>query len=74
MRAVGDIARVDTTRLVALKERRAANGLRKVEDPVQMKAKMKKVRVLCDLVFQILYYMTTHTPLFRPMQSRGPSW
>lgn len=39
----GDIARADPKRLIDEKERRLANGFRKVEDPIALKRKLNEV-------------------------------
>lgn len=43
VRSVGGVAQVDRSRLVDTDQRKSANGPRKVEDPVLVKAKLKQV-------------------------------
>lgn len=68
----GDVAKVDSSRLLAQQDRKLSNQIRKVEDPVAVKKQMLEVRTLITLhpPFTPLAYEENY-PNFFLTRSRG---
>lgn len=68
----GDVATLDASRLLQEKQRKQANGIKKVEDPVASKAAAAEVR--CHISRLRLLTMRKIIPIFILSRVRAPFW
>jgi hypothetical protein len=71
----GNITRLDHSKLVDKKQQALANGIKKIEDPLQIKKQKKEVRSTgCFFLFVLLIACDDIYPKCFAEQTRAPSW